>query len=264
MTTPIGFWVIDRFGRRNTLIVGALWQAGWLIVFSSVAVAKDPAQNQTVGYVMIVAASLFITGFAASWGPCIWWEHFVFICYLRADMFLVGSLWVRSSPPVPARSRLASQLLRTGFGTSSLPSSHRSSLGEFCNWGKWVHILTATQRHLVQLRLHLRWLQLARRIHRHLLLVRVWWFVAGGHRPHVQRPVDQTLELASLGQQRRVPAVDGRGSAQRREEERRGASRAVARTWYWYWKRLFLARAYRVICISITPPRNKTSHHKLI
>ncbi|KAH7105773.1 general substrate transporter [Auriculariales sp. MPI-PUGE-AT-0066] len=71
-TTFFGLIVLEKFGRRVPLIVGALWQSFWLFVFSSVAVARPPTEQNSSGYIMIVSAALFILGFATTWGPGIW------------------------------------------------------------------------------------------------------------------------------------------------------------------------------------------------
>ncbi|KAJ4289273.1 hexose transporter hxt5 [Collariella sp. IMI 366227] len=71
-STFVGLWVVERFGRRMPLVIGAAWQAVWLAVFASMGTALDPENNQTSGIVMIVAAALFIASFAITWGPICW------------------------------------------------------------------------------------------------------------------------------------------------------------------------------------------------
>merc|ERR1711964_913439 len=51
-----GLYMVEKFGRRKCLTIGALWMCS----------------NQTIGYVMIVFASLFIAAFASTWGPMAW------------------------------------------------------------------------------------------------------------------------------------------------------------------------------------------------
>ncbi|KAH6621630.1 hypothetical protein B0J18DRAFT_231589 [Chaetomium sp. MPI-SDFR-AT-0129] len=70
--TFFGLYVVERFGRRWPLIIGAIWQAAWLAVFSSMGTALNPENNSTAGIVMIVAAALFIASFAMTWGPICW------------------------------------------------------------------------------------------------------------------------------------------------------------------------------------------------
>ncbi|KAL2265830.1 hypothetical protein VTJ83DRAFT_6930 [Remersonia thermophila] len=80
--TFFGLYVVERYGRRTPLIVGAAWQAAWLAVFAAVGTAllgsdEDQAvgqgsRNRTAGIVMIVSACMFIASFAMTWGPICW------------------------------------------------------------------------------------------------------------------------------------------------------------------------------------------------
>ncbi|KAF1955579.1 general substrate transporter [Byssothecium circinans] len=75
-TTFPGLYIVEKYGRRPSLIVGALWMFMCFMVFSSLghfALNQDsPEQTQGIGYVMIVFACLFIAGFAMTWGPIVW------------------------------------------------------------------------------------------------------------------------------------------------------------------------------------------------
>jgi SP family sugar:H+ symporter-like MFS transporter len=71
MTLP-GLYVVERFGRRGPLLIGAIWQAAWLAVFASMGTALNPEDNSTSGIIMIVSACMFIASFAMSWGPICW------------------------------------------------------------------------------------------------------------------------------------------------------------------------------------------------
>lgn len=62
--TFFGLYVVEKFGRRWPLFLGALWQAGWLAVFASVGVALNPESNRVSGIIMIVSACMFIASFA--------------------------------------------------------------------------------------------------------------------------------------------------------------------------------------------------------
>jgi SP family sugar:H+ symporter-like MFS transporter len=62
--TFYGLYVVEKFGRRWPLFLGALWQAAWLAVFASIGVALPPQDNSTTGIVMIVSACMFIASFA--------------------------------------------------------------------------------------------------------------------------------------------------------------------------------------------------------
>lgn len=70
--TFFGLYVVERFGRRWPLIIGAAWQAAWLAVFAAMGTALNPEENSTSGIVMIVAACMFIASFAMTWGPICW------------------------------------------------------------------------------------------------------------------------------------------------------------------------------------------------
>lgn len=67
-----GIYVMERFGRRRPLIIGGIWQACWLFVFAAAGTAVDPEQNDSIGKLMIVAACMFILGYAMTWAPGIW------------------------------------------------------------------------------------------------------------------------------------------------------------------------------------------------
>lgn len=63
MTFP-GLYFIEKFGRRWPMIIGAAWQAAWMIVFSAVGVAMNPEENKSAGIIMVVSAAMFIASFA--------------------------------------------------------------------------------------------------------------------------------------------------------------------------------------------------------
>lgn len=71
-TTFPGLYIVERFGRRMPLIIGAAWQACWLLIFAAIGVALPPTENDVAGTVMIVAACMFIASFAMTWGPFAW------------------------------------------------------------------------------------------------------------------------------------------------------------------------------------------------
>lgn len=70
--TFFGLYVVERFGRRWPLFLGALWQAGWLLVFATVGTMNAPETHPQTGIIMIVCACMFIASFAATWGPMAW------------------------------------------------------------------------------------------------------------------------------------------------------------------------------------------------
>jgi len=70
--TFYGLYIVERYGRRWPLFLGALWQSAWLAVFAAVGTALNPEGNRAAGIVMIVAAAMFIAAFAGTWGPMCW------------------------------------------------------------------------------------------------------------------------------------------------------------------------------------------------
>lgn len=76
-----GLYVMEHFGRRRPLIIGALWMAMCFLVFASVGISvtvpgsgglADAVPTQQGGYVMIVFACLFILGFSTTWSCGTW------------------------------------------------------------------------------------------------------------------------------------------------------------------------------------------------
>lgn len=71
-TTSLGIYMVDKYGRRWPLFIGALWQSIWLLIFASVGTAVPPEGNRGSGITMIVSACMFIASFASTWGPMAW------------------------------------------------------------------------------------------------------------------------------------------------------------------------------------------------
>ncbi|KAJ3488583.1 hypothetical protein NLI96_g2731 [Meripilus lineatus] len=67
-----GMYIMEKYGRRNPLIIGGIWQSMWLFVFAAAGTAKEPTENPGIGKLMIVSACLFIFGYAMTWAPGIW------------------------------------------------------------------------------------------------------------------------------------------------------------------------------------------------
>lgn len=76
LTTFIGLYIVEHYGRRRSLIAGSLWMFVCFLIFASVgSFALDietPQNTRSAGIAMIVMASLFILGFATTWGPQVW------------------------------------------------------------------------------------------------------------------------------------------------------------------------------------------------
>lgn len=75
-TTFGGLYIIEHFGRRKSLITGALWMFVCFMIFASIGYFvlddENPENTPEAGKAMVVFACLFITGFATTWGPMIW------------------------------------------------------------------------------------------------------------------------------------------------------------------------------------------------
>lgn len=87
-STPISFYIIERFGRRSILLYGAM---GMIVMQLIVGIVGDTAgresqHNSAAVSAMIAFICLFISSFAATWGPAAW--------------VLVGEIF-----PLPIRSR---------------------------------------------------------------------------------------------------------------------------------------------------------------
>ncbi|QPG75298.1 hypothetical protein FOA43_002649 [Brettanomyces nanus] len=70
-------WIVDRFGRRKTLLGGCFGMMISLVIYASLGYKSlyagefgvDP--NKSVGDAMIFLSCLFIFFFATTWGPCV-------------------------------------------------------------------------------------------------------------------------------------------------------------------------------------------------
>lgn len=74
--TFIGLYIVEHFGRRKSLMFGSAWMFVCFLIFASVGHQlldiDNPENTPTPGIVLIVFASLFILGYATTWGPMIW------------------------------------------------------------------------------------------------------------------------------------------------------------------------------------------------
>ncbi|KAK1241272.1 hypothetical protein MKX08_001246 [Trichoderma sp. CBMAI-0020] len=72
-TTFLAVLMVDWWGRRRPLVLGALWQAACLLVFASWGtVLKANEDLPGPGIFMMISACMFIGSFAATWGPIAW------------------------------------------------------------------------------------------------------------------------------------------------------------------------------------------------
>jgi SP family sugar:H+ symporter-like MFS transporter len=67
--------MVEKYGRRKCLGLGAAWMFMCFMVFASLgyfALEDENGNNRvSIGYVMIVFACLFIAAFASTWGPMV-------------------------------------------------------------------------------------------------------------------------------------------------------------------------------------------------
>lgn len=74
--TIIGLYIVEHFGRRKSLIAGALWMFVCFMIFATVGHYSldraDPPATPKAGTTLIVFTCFFIVGFATTWGPIVW------------------------------------------------------------------------------------------------------------------------------------------------------------------------------------------------
>ncbi|KAB8235344.1 general substrate transporter [Aspergillus alliaceus] len=75
MTLP-GLYVVEHYGRRNSLMVGAGWMFICFMIWASIGHfaldLENPPNTPKSGTAMIVFTCFFIVGFATTWGPIVW------------------------------------------------------------------------------------------------------------------------------------------------------------------------------------------------
>jgi SP family sugar:H+ symporter-like MFS transporter len=71
-----GLYILERFGRRMPLIIGAAGMVVWLLVFGlagTLGGAPDgTVPSASIGKLLIVSAVFFIMFYATTWAPGIW------------------------------------------------------------------------------------------------------------------------------------------------------------------------------------------------
>ncbi|TKA64035.1 hypothetical protein B0A49_07358 [Cryomyces minteri] len=76
VSTIIGIWIMQRCGRRKSLMVGAAWMCMCFLVFSFVGHFQldhaRPQNTPQAGNLMIIFTCFFIFAFATTWGPMVW------------------------------------------------------------------------------------------------------------------------------------------------------------------------------------------------
>lgn len=77
LSTPISFWMVERFGRRNLLIFGGTGMviSQYIVGIIGVTAGKpkaDGTYNKSAVSAMIAFICINISMFASTWGPCAW------------------------------------------------------------------------------------------------------------------------------------------------------------------------------------------------
>ncbi|EER45494.1 monosaccharide transporter [Histoplasma capsulatum H143] len=72
----LSLYTVENFGRRKSLIVGAIWMSVCCAVYASIGHFElneaMPELTPSSGKAMVVVACLFMLGFASTWGPIAW------------------------------------------------------------------------------------------------------------------------------------------------------------------------------------------------
>jgi SP family sugar:H+ symporter-like MFS transporter len=69
LATFITVFTVEKYGRVKLLVVGGVIMA-FALVLNAIMSSLD--QTKTVGIAVLIFASIFIIGFAFSWGPVVW------------------------------------------------------------------------------------------------------------------------------------------------------------------------------------------------
>jgi len=73
-STPMSFWIVERFGRRRILIWGAAWMVicQFIVGIIGVTAGRIEKNNHAAISAMIAFICFFISSFAMTWGPAAW------------------------------------------------------------------------------------------------------------------------------------------------------------------------------------------------
>jgi len=87
-STPLSFWIIERFGRRTIMIYGALGMliCEFIVAIVGVTAGRESQHNDSAVQSQIAFICIYIFFFATTWGPGAW--------------VLIGEIF-----PLPIRSR---------------------------------------------------------------------------------------------------------------------------------------------------------------
>jgi len=99
--TFFGLYIVERFGRRRSLIVGGIGMTVNFLIFASVGAFAlnntSPRATPKAGAAMIVFACFFIAFYATTWGPIIWCivgELFPSHYRARSTALVTSSNWI--------------------------------------------------------------------------------------------------------------------------------------------------------------------------
>ncbi|SPO24243.1 probable monosaccharide transporter [Ustilago trichophora] len=71
VTTIPGMYMMERVGRRNLLIFGAIWMCACELIVAVVGTTV-PTSNTSGGKALVAFVCIYIAGFASTWGPAAW------------------------------------------------------------------------------------------------------------------------------------------------------------------------------------------------
>ncbi len=72
VSTIPGLFVVESWGRRNLLMIGAVGMAISQLLIASFASAAPSELAQTSVQILVIVVAIYIFFFAASWGPVVW------------------------------------------------------------------------------------------------------------------------------------------------------------------------------------------------
>ncbi|PWN53251.1 putative monosaccharide transporter [Violaceomyces palustris] len=96
VSTLPGMWMMERVGRRNLLIYGALWMFVCELIVAVVGTAT-PVTNKAAGKSLVAFVCIYVAGFASTWGPAAWvvcGEIFPLAIRAKALSLCVASNWL--------------------------------------------------------------------------------------------------------------------------------------------------------------------------
>lgn len=136
-TTPLSFYIIERFGRRTILIYGAALMVAFQFIVGIIGVTAGrlSEHNNSAVSAMIAFICLFIATFAATWGPAAWvvvGEIFPLPIRSRGVGLSTASNWFWNCVSAPLRTSVSSAhsnlLLRSSESSPPTSSEPRMAM----------------------------------------------------------------------------------------------------------------------------------------